>query len=143
MSFMVAPPSHRNDSSPEEGEIDRLLHTFYRAEMPDPWPSCEALVETPTVLPFPAPLGRRPLFTRSRLALAASVALLMGGLGLLSSKFGTTPTESSFKSIADPSATRLLPGSTLPPGDVQFKGPFIDGGELKVEIDEFPTGPGR
>ena len=55
-------------------DLDGLLRTFFRAEMPEPWP----------VLEPPAPAvgsstPRRRLFARSRLALAASLALLLIG----------------------------------------------------------------
>src|SRR5205807_413925 len=77
MSFQVAPPNHRSDGAPEGDEVDRLLRGFYQAEMPDPWPSFEAPAETPRALPFPAPAPRSSLSARSRLALAASIALLV------------------------------------------------------------------
>jgi hypothetical protein len=81
---------------PPDDELDGLLRAFFRAERPDPWPAMKAPPPTlpfvtPSVngrgtakqslLPCPSPAGkatRRPLW-RSRLALAASVALLLGG----------------------------------------------------------------
>jgi hypothetical protein len=81
---------------PPDDELDGLLRAFFRAERPDPWPAMKAPPQTlpfvprtvngrgaakqslPT-LPTPATKAtRRPLW-RSRLALAASVALLLGG----------------------------------------------------------------
>jgi hypothetical protein len=145
MSFMVAPPSHRQDRSPEGDDVEQLLRAFYRAEMPDPWPSFEAPAEPPLVLPFPAAPARRPLFTRSRLALAASVALLLGGVWSLSGKFGSSPSEPSGPTFMDSSATHRRPGESAP---ARYKGPFIDvkpndASELKIIIEPTPPGPGR
>jgi hypothetical protein len=56
-------------------ELDGLLRAFYRSEMPEPWPTMLA--------PLVTPAQSDPTSTswwaqsRSRLALAASVALLM------------------------------------------------------------------
>ncbi|MBL8797324.1 MAG: hypothetical protein JNM56_25710 [Planctomycetia bacterium] len=58
-------------------DLDGLLRSFFRSEMPDPWPTMKApAAETPT-------LGWWSR-SRSRLALAASVALLLIGSWLLS-----------------------------------------------------------
>jgi hypothetical protein len=53
-------------------ELDEVLQNFFQSELPHPWP---AFVE-------PAPTVRLPLrrwFTSNRLALAASIALLLLG----------------------------------------------------------------
>jgi hypothetical protein len=130
MSFLVAPPNHRLDRSPEGDDADQLLRAFYRAEMPDPWPSFEAPAEAPTVLPFPAPGARRPIFGRSRLALAASVALLIAGLWFLSGKFGSEPApRRDDVRYYDPTATPTRPG-------VGPAAPY----DIKVYIDVKPNG---
>jgi hypothetical protein len=67
---LVEPPVQPDD------DLDGLLRAFFRAEMPDPWPSLEA---PPTL---PAAFLHRPL-VRSKVALAASVALLVTGSWLL------------------------------------------------------------
>src|SRR5262245_51844514 len=82
MSALHDPPLSRGDRGgrPPE-ELDVLLRDFFRSEMPQPWPECAA--------PEPEPI--RPLVrparawtpVRSRLALAASVGLLLGGSLLL------------------------------------------------------------
>lgn len=62
-------------------DLDQLLRNFFRGEMPDPWPTMKApAIENPT----PTWWTR----SRSRLALAASVALLLVGSWCLS---GSTP----------------------------------------------------
>ena len=50
--------------------MDALLTSFFRAEMPDPWPALK--LPARKVTPPPSWFGR----SRSRLALAASIALL-------------------------------------------------------------------
>jgi hypothetical protein len=128
MSFLVAPPNHRQDRSPEGDDVDQLLRAFYRAEMPDPWPSFEAPADAPTVLPFSAPGARRAMFGRSRLALAASVALLIGGLWFVSGKFVSEPApRHDDLRYSDPEATRTQPGP---------KAPY----DIKVYIDVKPNG---
>jgi hypothetical protein len=57
-------------------ELDALLHAFFRAEMPNPWPQLKAPVPASldeTTKAPPSSWSR----SRSRFALAASVALLM------------------------------------------------------------------
>ncbi len=115
--------------------------------MPDPWPSFETPAKAPTVLPFPAPRARQPLFGRSRLALAASVALLIGGLWFLSGKSGAGNAEKTTVRILDEGATHTQPGARAPydikvyidvkpNGDTEFKavGGFIE---------DSPTAPNR
>ena len=54
-------------------ELEEVLQTFFHSELPHPWPAFVA--PAPTVrLPL-----RRRLFTSNRLALAASIALLLLG----------------------------------------------------------------
>src|SRR5712692_10154259 len=68
-------------------ETDRLLREFFQAQMPDPWPNLEPPAQ-PIAAPAQAP-GRRWNLVRSRLALAASIALLVGGHLFLSGTFRT------------------------------------------------------
>lgn len=59
-------------------ELDTLLHAFFRAEMPSPWPQLKAPITSPASLEETATAS--PSWwsrSRSRFALAASVALLM------------------------------------------------------------------
>ncbi|HEY8504359.1 MAG TPA: hypothetical protein VIL46_07230, partial [Gemmataceae bacterium] len=58
---------------PRSDEVDRVLSTFFKKELPAPWP--------PLRLPEPAAparAGRLGPAAPSRLALAASVAVLLG-----------------------------------------------------------------
>jgi hypothetical protein len=77
----IHPPiMHRPDD-----EIDRLLRAFYRAELPSPWPELKL-----PALPAARPAVRRSLLP-SRLALAASVLLLVLGSWLLADSFRGYP----------------------------------------------------
>ena len=72
MTLLMRPSNQPGD------DVDKLLRSFFQSEMPDPWPSLEAPAPRTLALPArPAP-ARGSLF-RSRLALAASIALLIGG----------------------------------------------------------------
>jgi len=117
MRFMD-PPSLDSPARGRSGDdLDGLLSAYFRAEMPDPWPAVVVPEEAPELLPLPMP-ARRSLF-RSRLALAASVALLLVGPWMLSDSF-----------------TKLDRGST----------PSIDGGSasrLTTEIEALPGGGSR
>lgn len=136
MSFLVAPPGHHNGTPSDGDGVDHLLRAFYKAEMPDPWPSFEAPAEAPSVLPFPmstpAPAAGRLVLTRSRLALAASVALLVGGLAFLSGKFTDAPAQ-------DPGYRRISDTAIHEKAGEKFK-TYIDGEEVKVIIGETPPG---
>jgi hypothetical protein len=82
----VDPPTLDSPMRGSPGDdIDGLLRSFFRSEMPDPWPAVTVPEEAPTVLRRPMP-AHSSLF-RSRLALAASVALLLVGPWMLSGSF--------------------------------------------------------
>jgi hypothetical protein len=72
---------------PPGDDVDALLRDFFRKEMPAPRPAFQVPRERPVapVLSFPAPAGPAPRRSswRSRLALAASIALLIGSSALL------------------------------------------------------------
>ena len=67
--------------------LEAVLRAFFEAEMPRPWP------EMPATLPFrETQPARRPRLNRSRLVLAASVALLLIGQWFLLGNFDPEPT---------------------------------------------------
>lgn len=79
MNLVQEPPKRPGD------DLDGLLRTFFRAQMPYPWPApptSHFRIE-PAVRPASS---RRPLI-RSRWTLAASVALLLLGSLLLPGRF--------------------------------------------------------
>lgn len=100
MSLLSPPPSRRGGpQSPDD--VDDILRAFFRRQMPDPWPSPEA---PPLRLVAPALARRWPLL-RSRLALAASVALLAGTLLLVAQAFqGRPKTTAGQGSVTQPTA---------------------------------------
>lgn len=67
--------------------LDDLLRAFFRAEMPDPWPSTAACGLAAAPPPAPSFAPRRASLARSRWVLAASVALLLAGYQYLSGRF--------------------------------------------------------
>jgi len=69
-----------DDNKPGSG-IDSLLARFFRAQMPHPWPECEASAQA-----RPTPLSRRSR-ALGRFALAASVFLFFLGYFTLSGYF--------------------------------------------------------
>jgi hypothetical protein len=80
---------------PAGTELDKLLSTFFKAELPDPFPELKLPAARSAEPPMPAapriPAERQPIFTRSRFSLAVSVALLLGGCWYLSTQIGTPP----------------------------------------------------
>jgi hypothetical protein len=92
MSDRLKPPAIlRLPGRPPE-DLDRLLHDYFRSEMPHPWPAWAP----PEVRSDPRPAGRRwwPTLHR-RLVVAASVALLLVGYLVLARAFPGTPGGSS------------------------------------------------
>jgi hypothetical protein len=91
-------------------DLEQLLFGFFRQEMPNPWPNVPAVEERP-VLKLPEPPTVRPLprpaaSWRHRLALAASVALLITGPFLLSGRFADMASSSTSISAEDANADR-------------------------------------
>jgi hypothetical protein len=91
---------------PPDDEIDGLLRAFFRAEVPHPWPAMKAPAAPP-----PAPA--RPALWRSRLALAASVALLALGSLFLPGKAPREPQPPARPSISPGEAKREKVKSSL------------------------------
>lgn len=110
MSFPVRSPARPDD------DLDGLLRAFFQAELPRPWPALKA---PPTPHPAVAPLPvRRGLF-RSRLALAASVALLVTGALTLPGRFAA-PTEPGLR-LRNAEATRTQLPSPQPKVRLHFE----------------------
>ncbi len=94
-------------------DLDRSLRAFFRAEMPNPWPSLEAPLSRPSVLSSRLAPATTTAWN-SRYALAASVAALIFGTFLLSGSFRTDGMPSiPLPRGGDAQATR--PGSALLP----------------------------
>jgi len=89
MNFVTRPPIDANGVGHGPDDLDEALFAFFRSEMPDPWPTMKPpsrISSAPPVRLAPAaPIpSRRPWFRSPRFALAASVALLIGGYAIMS-----------------------------------------------------------
>jgi hypothetical protein len=107
MTATTTPPQQRPGDGPED--IDRLLGAFFRSEVPKPWPSLSA----PTVTPARA--WKRSTLRTGRLALAASVAVLLASGWLLSGRMPSVPVDAgSLDSGKAGVPHELRPGRTPP-----------------------------
>jgi hypothetical protein len=72
-------------------ELDTLLRAFFQSELPHPWPALplpETEAPARPVVPFTPPAASHPWVpVHSRLALAASVGLLLAGSWFLAGQF--------------------------------------------------------
>jgi hypothetical protein len=101
MSLSTQPPV-----SPGE-DLDGLLRAFYQAQLPHPWPD----FKVPDAGGAPSARLRRFALLRSRLTLAASVALLFSGSFLLPRQ---APQQTGPEvEIRSPTATNTRPGSKI------------------------------
>ncbi len=108
MNLSIQPPVRPGDAMPPEDEFDGRLRDFFRAEMPNPWPVFHAPVTRREMLPFRTPRRRFSLM-RSRLALAASVALIVGGALLLSGSIRDGKVGPNTENMTAPQATKTKP----------------------------------
>jgi len=95
MRFMDPPTLDSPARGRSGDDLDGLLRAFFHAEMPNPWPGAPVVEEAPAVLS--RPMSARPsrsLF-RSRMALAASVAFLLGIPWLISDSFRSVVSDDS------------------------------------------------
>jgi hypothetical protein len=100
------PPTVGRGGNGSGDELDTLLRAFFQSEMPHPWPAL-SLPETeeqarPVVPLTPAP-SHPWVPVHSRLALAASVGLLLAGSWFLAEQFHTA-----------------APGDRPPPPDARY-----------------------
>jgi hypothetical protein len=132
MSFLGQPVAQSGD------DLDQMLRAFFQAEMPNPWPSAPEAAPQPVLLPAAksGASGLSPL-TRSRLALAASVALLVAGPLFLAGrqdKPALPPTTTPFE---ESSATPLDPR-----GPKNYKESLLqkpDGTYIQIEFFDAPS----
>jgi hypothetical protein len=134
---VALPPSTRNDAEQaSEDELDSLLQTFYRSELPNPWPALTAPRERNTILPF-RPAKPRFTMSRTRWALAACVAFLVAGTLIVSPFLGGGNIEtvkSTEPAALDASAT------TQPEPHVSFpQRPDGSVGDIRVDIPHVPN----
>jgi len=86
MNDRIHPPLLLRRHEPPRDGLDRLLHDFFRAEMPKPWPRMSALDEELTARAVPARPSRW-LGVRRQLAVAAAVGLVLIGYLALARSF--------------------------------------------------------
>jgi len=149
MSFLIQPPVSSGSHQPGD-ELDNLLRAYFQAEMPNPWPALEigthaALADTEDPAASAEPVVRSPFLggalARSRLALAASVALLVSGPLFLGGQFRNSPTTGEVNlPHHDPTATKnpdhlqgpykMMEGLTQKP----------DGTYIEINLFEVPPG---
>jgi len=65
-------------------ELDGLLHAYFKAEMPEPWPKFKH-PSRPAVIPLKRPVAWRK-YVSSRMALAACIAILILAQAFLGGK---------------------------------------------------------
>ncbi|HMF15239.1 MAG TPA: hypothetical protein VKE94_23150 [Gemmataceae bacterium] len=109
---ITRPPIEPRESRQAE-DVDGLLRKFFQSALPRPWPAFQRPIRD--IIPLARSTGWRRRF-RSSLALAASVAILALGLGMLPRKFDNRP-----PSVAPgdgSSATHVTPGKDMAPRGV-------------------------
>jgi hypothetical protein len=131
MKFVTRPPIETNGVGHGGDDLDEALFAFFRSEMPQSWPPLNLPDGPPRARPAqPAPApSRRAWFRSPRFALAASVALLIGGAALMSAVL-TPPTEKAGVTANDINhgGANLKPqkddvrGEDAPDDDVDFHG---------------------
>ena len=142
---------HSPPEKPEGEPLDALLGTFFRAEMPAPWPAFRRPTRTRLALDQ-ARAARRPAYA-GRLALAASVGLLFVGSYLLPTTISPrAPRAESLPTIGPASASKGgLPQIELPaekPGrnakDKYKSSLHLEQGSdgrtgVKITVEEYPS----
>jgi hypothetical protein len=120
MTLSLQPPTQPGDARNPDDDLDGLLRDYFRAETPNPWPVFRFAAVRQAVLPS---RPRRFPLTRSHLALAASVALiLLGSLFLAGIPRDAQPGE--VPTMASPDAKRIKVKEYLnlkPDGSTEFK----------------------
>jgi hypothetical protein len=144
---LVFPPVYPDTAQPPEDALDGVLRAYFRAQMPRPWPALVLPQSSPTPLRPPSREGRPgggrwPLF-RSRLALAASVALLILGPLFLSGKFQTTGSPSTFR-LGPPEGSKPdLKGKPRTNSRLWLDQEPDGGTAIKVEVLELEQPPSK
>jgi hypothetical protein len=96
-----------NENHVKNAAVDGLLSDYFRAQMPDPWPPCQA-----SQAKLPRRVSRWLTFTR--FAVAASVGLLLAGYLALAGMF---PREPASKINQDRNIGRHTPAAATAPAN--------------------------
>ena len=127
MKFVTRPPTDANGVHHGGDDLDEALFAFFRAEMPRPWPPLKLPERSPARPALPAPAVKpRSWFRSPRFALAASVALLIGGYAVMSAAL-TPPEKTENPSLKEGSASPKpniddVRDKNPPEDDVDFHG---------------------
>jgi hypothetical protein len=87
---ITRPPIEPRESR-QADDVDGLLREFFQSALPRPWPAFQRPIRG--IIPLARSTGWRRRF-RSSLALAASVAILALGVGLLPGRFSDRSSSS-------------------------------------------------
>jgi len=152
MSLLSPPPVPRGGAQPPD-DVDDLLRAFFKAQMPKSWPAPDVPASRRAAsLPVARPVKGWPLM-RSRLAVAASVALLVGGSLLLAEAFQGRPNGPAGPTITNGKAEALNPDGTPKaptspeihlPAKIKINESLIqepNGTTIKVDVIDWPTTP--
>jgi hypothetical protein len=124
MRFSEPPTVDRAGTGRSGDELDTLLRAFFQSEMPHPWPALpvpETEERSGPVVPLTPAASHPWVPIHSRLALAASVGLLLAGSWFLAEQFqpGASEPPSATATWQDnPTADRER---LLGPGDFKMK----------------------
>jgi negative regulator of sigma E activity len=142
MSLLSPPPVQRGGAQPPD-DIDQLLRTFYKTQLPEPWPALAA--PRRTVAPVAGRSARGWPLMRSRMAVAASVALLaIGSLLLAGALQGRANRAPAPVLRFEPSAKRpSFDGTAAPlPDKLKINESLIqepNGTTIHVDVIDWPT----
>jgi hypothetical protein len=130
-----------NLSPSRTDDVEGALRAFFQAEMPAPWPK----LKTPPSSSVAKTAKEWPLL-RSRLALAASVALLALGFSALAGAFDGRPTVSeprmTILGAAADTRNDPLQHAVQPPLKVKIEESLIQepgGTTIKVNVSDWPN----
>jgi len=156
MSFFIHPPVSAGSRQPGD-ELDNLLRAYFQAEMPNPWPALEIGAATgspgaeePALLSLlPAESSTEPVarahflggaLVRSRLALAASVALLVSGPLFLGGQLQNSPTTAEVRIPGDFGTATKDPDHLRPYKITEGLTQKPDGTYIEINLFEVPPG---
>jgi hypothetical protein len=109
MMYPTRQPMNHRFASTRTGEVEQVLRCFYRAEMPEPWPAAPNVAWAEPKPPQPQRLALGRFFRiPGRVAIAASVALLVIGYLLVQAWFPDPKPESDIGSSTI--GYRFVPG---------------------------------
>jgi hypothetical protein len=115
--FMEPPTLDSPQRDRFRDDVDRALSDFFKSEMPNPWPALKLPEAEKSASPLPFRRPARSLL-RSRLALAASILLMLLGSLFVASKFSAPPLDDSNGTpiASPPRPGQGIRGSTPMPG---------------------------